>query len=589
MNNDVFFSATIPFEIIKAIKNDDLAGLKAEMPKNFDFRIKRLFVVPNHITTHKHERFSRIDSFLSLACAENALKIVEYLLDSGADPKFWGYPIPINSPLLAATLGGHEECMELLLTRGADVEQKDFDGCTALHVAAMKDNPGPLAKLLSHGADINARDGIFQRTPLMIAAAEGCQRNVLLLISRGADISFKNRENLTALDFSREPNAKGEKPCEFILELAAKSQGMIIPTSETGKTEAAPPESEQDQVVGQVSGQDTGVPSEESSPAVPPEDPQAPEPPVSPDATESPPALNAAKIPTVRVLDRIEPSEDRVTKPILKSFQVLVDEDMALATVPNIEMLASRLDAEFPWFSSITRWLVKKLTARLHGNNVLKLPPLLLLGAPGIGKTSYIQRFSELAETPFTLLNMGGASDNKVLDGVARGWSTGRPSPLLYVILQHQKANPVILLDEIDKAGGSDHNGRPLDTLLTLTEPSSAKSFYDTFLMGSANLSYLNIIACANEHQLLPGPLLSRFEVLRVPEPSPEHYRGIVERCTERFLKENEIHPSWIEPFGPADWKWLSGYYKNPRLVRKAVETLLSHKLSEASVHCGLN
>src|SRR3546814_14944803 len=93
------------------------------------------------------------------------------------------------------------------------------------------------------------------------------------------------------------------------------------------------------------------------------------------------------------------------------------------------------------------------------------------------------QRLGGLLGTPNTVINLAGMSDGKLLKGVTRGWASNRPSRMLEFIQQAKVANPLFVLDEIDKAGGGYSNGGdPQDALLDLLEPGNAKRYQDIYL-----------------------------------------------------------------------------------------------------------
>lgn len=96
------------------------------------------------------------------------------------------------------------------------------------------------------------------------------------------------------------------------------------------------------------------------------------------------------------VLDGIVPSEDRAVKWTLQHFQPLCQQPTPLAPPPEVPTLVKTLDEEFPWFAEITRWVAKRLSVASLGGRAFHLPPLLLLGDPGIGKTVYAQRLASL-------------------------------------------------------------------------------------------------------------------------------------------------------------------------------------------------
>lgn len=293
-------------------------------------------------------------------------------------------------------------------------------------------------------------------------------------------------------------------------------------------------------------------------------------------------ATGSSALRHIRVLDQIEPAATTEANEALKRYAPLL-EPFPLAPIPDLQVLARALDAEFPWCATVTDWLLKQLAVGLHGDDVFHFPPLLLLGEPGVGKTAYMNRVAELSGVASRLLVLGGQTDNRLFNGTARGWNTARPSLPIATIIDGGIANPILLLDELDKAGGNDSNGRIHDSLLELLEPTSARRYHDEYLCGHANLTYMSWVATANETTHLPHTLLSRFQILRVKSPESAHYPAIVRRTVAAFVARRGLHPAFVEPFDEAEWCWLSQQFSSPRKAKHATELLLSHRLLHPS------
>jgi ATP-dependent Lon protease len=142
---------------------------------------------------------------------------------------------------------------------------------------------------------------------------------------------------------------------------------------------------------------------------------------------------------------------------------------------------------------------------------------------------------------PIRIVNAGGSSDNRDFSGTARGWNTAHPARVIEILRETEVANPIVLLDEIDKAGGGDRNGRITATLLTMLEPETRARFYDEALTTNVDLSHVNWILTANDVQLLGRPLLSRLRVVRMPAPPVTAARKIV----ETVLKDLAARYGW--------------------------------------------
>ncbi|MHB8914875.1 MAG: AAA family ATPase [Thiobacillus sp.] len=106
--------------------------------------------------------------------------------------------------------------------------------------------------------------------------------------------------------------------------------------------------------------------------------------------------------------------------------------------------------------------------------------------------------------------------------------------------------NPIIGLDEIDKPGGSRHNGNPWDTLLSMLERQTAQKIFDEFLLGEIDYSHINWIATANSVGHIPSVLLSRLRVVQVLPPRKDDFDAILQSIRNDIAKMNGVHPAML-------------------------------------------
>lgn len=277
---------------------------------------------------------------------------------------------------------------------------------------------------------------------------------------------------------------------------------------------------------------------------------------------------------------------------LLKQFAPLVDEAMPVATVPQrdaIERIMATLRTEYPWAQAAVDQIGQLLKLRsLLGCRELVLPPLMLVGPPGTGKSRLARRLAELLSMPFVNIGMGGSHDVKMITGTARGWGGATPSPLLTEMLQSRSASVLVLLDEVDKCTTYNHdgNGSPLtNTLLGLLEPETSSRFRDGFLQVRCDLSRLNYVATANSLQI-SKPLMSRFMLLHVPEPRPEDRRGLAQSMLGDLAAEMGV-PREAMPEVPREIAEL--FSGNARTLRAALRRFMlewaEETLSPARLH----
>jgi energy-coupling factor transporter ATP-binding protein EcfA2 len=207
--------------------------------------------------------------------------------------------------------------------------------------------------------------------------------------------------------------------------------------------------------------------------------------------------------------------------------------------LPAVDQLSGSLCAEFPWADRVIDWVEANLRLANHvGASYFALAPMLLTGPPGCGKTRFVRRLAELAGTGFGMVGAAGSNDNRTLSGTARGWSNTCPALPLILIETHFRANPVILVDEIDKTATLSSAGRIIDSLLLLLEPETAARWFDECLLTRANLSAVTWICTANQASGLPAPLRSRLTVLPFGIPRDEDFPSIIAAIRRDLARE---------------------------------------------------
>ena len=184
---------------------------------------------------------------------------------------------------------------------------------------------------------------------------------------------------------------------------------------------------------------------------------------------------------------------------------------------------------ELPNFIEVLDAVKRQLALCHDSEDALEIAPMLLLGPPGIGKTHFAREIAQLLGTGLGFISMSSLTAGWVLSGASSQWKGARAGKVFETLVDGQYANPVMVVDEIDKARG-EHAYDPLGALYSLLEHDTAGHFTDEFAEVAIDASQVIWVATANDERAIPEPILNRMNVFEVRAPDRDAARKIALR-----------------------------------------------------------
>ena len=264
-------------------------------------------------------------------------------------------------------------------------------------------------------------------------------------------------------------------------------------------------------------------------------------------------------------------------------FSVIVSYLETLAALPwgkasddNLDLKHARkvLDQDHFGLEKIKRRLIEYLAVRKL-NPKGRSPIMLLLGPPGVGKTSLGHSVARALGRKFARVSLGGVRDEADIRGHRRTYIGAMPGRLINEIRRAGTSNPVIMLDELDKLG-HDFRGDPASALLEVLDPAQNSSFTDHYLDTPFDLSRVLFIGTANTLDTIPAALRDRLEVLELSSYTSTEKKAIaLKYLVPRQRKEHGLKAKQFV-LSPEALELLLSDYTREAGVRELERTIAS-------------
>jgi hypothetical protein len=254
---------------------------------------------------------------------------------------------------------------------------------------------------------------------------------------------------------------------------------------------------------------------------------------------------------------------------LITPFKGVIGAALPLLPVPALHKVRSQLLFEFPYAEAVIDFAL----ADLVGRRTLRLRPLLLVGDAGGGKSRFARRLGEILGLAVWRTD-ASRSDGAVFGGTDKRW---------YSAAKH--GNPLVLIDELEKAATRTDYGRFWDCLLGFLEPETAARYPDPALQTNLDLSQVSYVATANSLDPLPSPLRDRFRVVSFPKPSATDLISLLPAIIADLARERGLDNRWVEPLTGTECDTVAAHWRggSVRRLRRVVEVLLDVREKMAS------
>ena len=272
----------------------------------------------------------------------------------------------------------------------------------------------------------------------------------------------------------------------------------------------------------------------------------------------------------------------------LSYLEMLLDLPWNEYTDDNFDLraVAKTLDEDHYGLDKVKDRILSHLAVlKLKGD--MNAPILLLLGPPGVGKTSLGRSVAEALGRKYVRMSLGGLHDESEIRGHRKTYIGAMPGRIVQNLKKVGSANPVFILDEIDKVGQS-HRGDPSSALLEVLDPEQNTTFHDNYLDLDVDLSKVMFIATANNFGAIQPALRDRMEIIQLSGYSAEEKLEIAKRhLVPRQRKDHGLKSKQVKIPAATLRRVISGYTRESgvRNLNRQVGALMRYAAKEIAMN----
>ena len=262
----------------------------------------------------------------------------------------------------------------------------------------------------------------------------------------------------------------------------------------------------------------------------------------------------------------------------------------------NIDIDAAQkiLDRDHAGLTDVKERIIEFFAAGIYKQDISG-SIILFVGPPGVGKTSIGKSIAEALGRKFYRFSLGGMRDEAEIKGHRRTYVGALPGKLVQALKDTEVANPVIMLDEVDKIGAS-YQGDPASALLEVLDPEQNSEFLDHYLDLRIDLSKVLFICTANQLDTIPGPLLDRMDRINLSGYITQEKMEIARKhLWPKLLRRNKLTNKVITITNPTIRHLIDGYAREAgvrnlekllnKLIRKSIVTILKEEKEKINLN----